>query len=115
MMDAADPSTLRAEHDQLMSKLSSRRSTGCFAHASISTFVSLILAGAAGKLYWDTAARHEEWVLASALLGLGLLGYGLVQYLRGRAALAHEEQEFHRLSALRRSLGIDDPAAMLPR
>ncbi|MEW5739043.1 MAG: hypothetical protein AB1938_08955 [Myxococcota bacterium] len=115
MMDAADPSSLRAEHDLLMSKLSTRRSTGHFAHAAITTFVGLIFAGAAGKLFWDEPDLYLEWSIGAAVLGVGLIVYGLVQYVRGKSALGREEREFQRLSALRRALGIDDPAAMLPR
>jgi hypothetical protein len=115
MTDAVDPASLRAEHDQLMSRLSTRRSIGHFAHAAISLFAGLIVLGIAGTLYWDEPKPLAEWALGTGIFGVGLVIYGLVQYLRGRAVLAREAQEFARLSALRRALGIDDPAALLPR
>lgn len=115
MMDAADPTALRAEHDQLMARLSTRRSTEHFAHAAVSTFIGLILAGAAGKLFWDTQLKFVEWVLVGAVVGVGLLLYALGRYLKGRWTLAAEHREFERLSALRRALGIDDPSSLLPR
>jgi hypothetical protein len=115
MTDAADSQALRIEHDQLMAKLSVRRSTEQFAHAGISLFVGLIFCGAAGKLFWDTAHKYAWLGLIPTLPGLALLIYALVRYLRGRTMLAGEHREFERLSALRRSLGIDDAASMLPR
>ncbi|MEW6431872.1 MAG: hypothetical protein AB1730_10220 [Myxococcota bacterium] len=115
MMDAADPNALRAEHDQLMARLSTRQSTEHFAHAAVSTFIGLILAGAAGKLFWDVQMRFVEWAIAGAAVGVGLLLYALVRYLKGHSALAAEHREFVRLSALRRALGIDDPSSLLPR
>jgi hypothetical protein len=115
MMDAADPNALRAEHDQLMARLSTRKSTEHFAHAAVSTFFGLILAGVAGKLFWDRQLEFARWGGAIASVAAVLLGYALVRYLQGRATLATERREFERLLALRRSLGIDDPASLLPR
>jgi hypothetical protein len=115
MMDAADPASLRAEHDLLMARLSARRSTEHFAHTAVSTFFALIFAGGAGKLYWDDGGVYLELVLVGSAIAAGLLLHAVVRYVRGHRALAYERTEFERLGALRRSLGIDDPAAMLPR
>lgn len=115
MMDAADPTALRAEHDLLMARLSTRTSTEHFARAAVVSFVALIVCGAAGRLFWDSGHKHGSWALGIGTVGLVLLGYAASRYLRGRAVLAAELREFERLSALRRSLGIDDPASLLPR
>lgn len=115
MMDAADPTALRAEHDHLMARLSTRKSTEHFAHAAVSTFIGLILAGAAGKLFWDSQLKFVQFVIAIAAVAGVLLLYALVRYLKGHSTLAVEHKEFERLSALRRSLGIDDPSSLLPR
>jgi hypothetical protein len=115
MMDAADPNALRAEHDHLLVRLSTRKSTEHFAHAAVSTFFGLTLAAAAGKLFWDRQLEFAWWVFAIASVAAVLLGHALVRYLLGRATLATERREFERLLALRRALGIDDPASLLPR
>jgi len=115
MMDAADPASLRAEHDQLMARLSARRSMEHFAHAAISLFVAVIVGGASTMLFWEEGEAYAVPSAVGAALAVGLLAYAWVRYLRGRSARAAEHREFERLSALRRSLGIDDPSAMLPR
>jgi hypothetical protein len=105
----------RAEFDAMQAKLASRNSISHFARASISVVWALIAAGAAGKLIWDLKL---EWIYLAApvvLVALGLLGYGLVHWARGRRELDQELKLFAAAQRLRAQLRLDDPAALLPR
>lgn len=103
----------RSEFEQLQRELSVRQSTTCFAQAAVSLIVALIVSGAAAKLFWDSA-RVPYLGFVAAAVSLGLAAWSVRRYLSGRSHLRQELQRFDRLQALRRSLGLDDPAALLP-
>lgn len=103
----------RSEFEQLQQELSVRQSTTCFAQAAVSLIVALIVSGAAAKLFWDSARVPYLGILASAV-ALGAAGWSVSRYLKGRGHLRQELERFERLQGLRRSLGLDDPAALLP-
>ncbi len=107
-------SELRAEHDVLLHRLSSRASTLHFAVASIALFASLILAGTAGKLWWDFGEKHQEWTMLVGAVALGGLVFSSVRYLAGRRELTQELEGFARLTSLRRELKLDDSAVPTP-
>ena len=111
---SADPQNLREQFDRLQEALSTRQSTQLFAHAGGAFIVALILGGATGKLFWDSSRTpYLAW------LGLGvtagLLVYGFTRLSRARAVLADELTRYATMLELRRELGLDNPAALLPR
>lgn len=107
-------SPLRQEHDVLLQRLSSRASTLHFAVASIVLFGSLILAGTAGKLWWDFGEKHQEWTMLVAAVALGGLVFSGARYVAGRRELAQELEGYERLTSLRRELKLDDSIALMP-
>ena len=103
---------LRAEHDAVLSSLSTRESTRHFAHAAVSTLVSLSFFGTAGKLWWDYATTNPEWAGASATAGLTGLAYAAVRLVIGARANTRERVQLVRLRELRKVLGVDAPASL---
>lgn len=105
---------LRSQHDAMAERLASRSSILHFAHAAVSGFICLILLGASGKLWWDFSETNPEWALAMGGLGLAAMAYSLTRYFLGSRQLKRELADLEKLKALRRELGVDDPAALLP-
>jgi uncharacterized membrane protein len=108
---SVDPNT---ELERLQELLASRQSTSYFARFAIGLAVAMIVAGAAGKLSWD-APGLPYFGIAAALVAGTLAGWAIRCYRRGMVELKVELERFERWQALRRSLGIDDPSALLPR
>lgn len=100
--------------EQLQAALSARQSTRSFAQFAIALAVAVIVAGAAGKLSWD-AKGFPYLGIAAGLVAAGITAWAVRCYRRGMSELKLEIERFERWQALRRSLGIDDPAALLPR
>ncbi|MGV3621967.1 MAG: hypothetical protein ACO1OB_14190 [Archangium sp.] len=98
---------LRAEHDAVLTSLSTRDSTRQFAHAAVSFFGSVILFGTAGKLWWDFATENPEWWMTAAGLGAVVLTYSLTRAVLGFRLYSKERTQLGRLLELRRSLGLD--------
>lgn len=98
---------LRAEHDAVLSSLSSRDSTRQFAHGAISMILAVILFGTAAKLWWDFALENPEWWMTSAALGAVVLSYSTFRLLMGTRLYGRERVQYVRLLELRRSLGLD--------
>ncbi len=109
-MDTPD---LRAELETLQSELSARISTQQFAHAGVSSVVAMIIGAAAIKLFVDSAKVPYLGMLA-ATVSFGLAVYAMTQYRRGVKSARLERERFERMQGIRRTLGIDDPAALLP-
>lgn len=109
----APPAAARAELDQLQEGLATRRSTTCFAQSAIALVIALILAGAAGKLFWDSL-RTPLLGGVAAVAALGLAGFAVSRYVRGKACLQDEFARYERMQGLRRQLRLDDPSALLP-
>ena len=103
------------ELERLQSQLASRKSITHFAHSAVSFVIALILSGAAGKLFWDLEEEKHVWAWEVALIAVSIGGYALTRYLTGRKLLAVELQRFEALKALRRTLKLDDPSALLPQ
>lgn len=113
-MNAQTQEDLRSQLERLQESLATRQSILHFAHAGVSFVAALILAGAAAKLYWDSAKVPYLAFGATALV-LGLVGYGVVRYSRGRRELAEELKRYGDLLELRRQLHLDNPSRLLPR
>lgn len=117
MLEAAAVSTQlkiqQAELEALQEELAERKSTLHFAHTGVSLIVALLFASAAAKLFWDSV-KLPYLGIASALVAIGLAGYALSQYRKGRKTLAWELERFERLKSLRGELGLDDAASLLP-
>ncbi|XXF81043.1 hypothetical protein P2318_15145 [Myxococcaceae bacterium GXIMD 01537] len=113
-MNADTQQELQAQLERLQESLSTRQSTLHFAHAGVSTIVSLLLGGAAAKLFWDSL-RTPKLAFLVTVVSLGLLGYAIVHLRRGRGRLAEELKQYDALLELRRRLRLDDPSALLPR
>ena len=109
-----DQQLARQQLERLQKELEARESTIHFAHAGVSLLFALILAASAVKLFWDSVRLPILGILA-ALSSATLMVYSLRRYLRGQRALKWELQRYELLRALRRSLHIDDPSALLPR
>ena len=104
----------RAELERLQAGLATRKSIRHFAHSAVSFVIMLIIAGAAIKLFRDSA-KVPYLGYAAVAVALGLAIYSLTQLLKGRRHLADELERFASLEALRRALHLDDPSQLLPR
>jgi len=109
-----DQQLARQQLERVQKELEARESTIHFAHAGVSLLFALILAGASGKLFWDSIRLPILGILA-AICSATLMVYSVRRYLRGQRALKWELQRYELLRTLRRSLRIDDPSALLPR
>ena len=110
----ATPDSVRL--DSLQAELNARRSIFHFAHAAISLLVATVSACVAARLFWDFGPeRKVEWFGAAVLVALVLYVHGFIRWGVGRRALSRETVQFAELRALRQSLGLDDPNALLPR
>ena len=104
----------RLELERLQQKLEARQSTMHFAHSGIAFLAAVILAGVAAKLFWD-ALRPPLLGITAAVLSAALVLYGAYRYVTGSRFLKEELRNYEMLRALRRSLNIDDPSALLPQ
>ncbi len=103
---------LRAEHDAVLSTLSTRTSTKHFAHGAVSLFASVVLVGTSGKLWWDFSIDNPEWSALAGVLGCAVLSYSLARFMLGARAYNREALQVVRLLGLRKELGFDAPAAL---
>jgi hypothetical protein len=110
----AQTQELREQLERLQQELSARQSTSYFAHAGVSLVVAFIFGGATGKLMWDSA-KLPYLALVGVAVTLGLVVYALARYRQGQKTLADELRRYETMLELRRRLGLDDPAALLPR
>jgi hypothetical protein len=110
-----EPSQLRAEHDAVLERVSSRESIGHFAHGIVAGGIGALFLAAAGKLWWDFSEYHPEYHLAALVISTVTLGYSAVRLLIGRATFRREATQVARLFELRKALSLDVPGAMLPR
>lgn len=109
-MTTTDPR--RAEHDAVLSALSTRESTRHFAHAGVSVLLALITGGTAAKLWHDFQAAHPEWAFgAFGVAGVALL-YALVRGAIAWRAHRAERAQLARLQELRKALGVDAPLSL---
>jgi hypothetical protein len=113
--DLTSTAERRKELDQLQESLASRRSILHFAHSAVSLLVAMVLAGAAAKVFHDNQPPAMYFGLVPAGVSLGLVVYAVARYVLGRRDLALELQRFKSLEALRRTLHLDDPSALLPK
>jgi len=103
------------EYDQLSQRLSTRASTEHFARTAFMMVAAIVVAGTAGKLFWDTAERFLWIPIVPTVISLALAYYAVRRYLAGKRELQRELHEYQRLSSLRQALKLDDPDALLPR
>ncbi|MCE9671402.1 hypothetical protein LY474_26715 [Myxococcus stipitatus] len=111
---SANTQDLRTQLEQLQESLAVRQSTTHFAHTGVATMAALLLAGAAGKLFYDSL-RTPLLAWGVAALSLALLVHAFRRYVLGRRVLSDELKRFQAMLELRSQLRLDDPAAMLPR
>lgn len=104
--------SVRAEHDAVLSSLSTRESTRHFAHAAVSVLVAVALAGTAAKLWWDFWGTNPEWASGFAGLTALALGYAAIRMTLGARANGRERVQLVRLRELRKELGVDAPASL---
>jgi len=110
-MPTPDP---QKQFEALQVELATRNSIKHFAHAGVAIIASLIVAGAAGKLAWDSYKNPLLGVSVS-LIALGLWIYAFVNYRVGARLLRTELERYESMMALRRALKLDDPVALLPQ
>ena len=100
--------------DQLQTELATRASTHHFARAGVSIVAALIVAVAAAKLCWDSPKHY--WIgLSVGAVAVALWIRGTLYYRLGKRLLCREIERFELLKSLRRTLGLDDPSALLPQ
>jgi hypothetical protein len=114
MWPVPSTSDLATELQRIQEELSTRRSTTFFARGGISFVASLMFAGAAIKLFWDSV-RVSYLSVASTFVFVALAWYGFLQYRTGKKWAKEEQQKFVKLQSLRQRLGLEDPSALLPR
>ena len=110
-----DAIQLRAEHDAVLERVSSRASILHLAHAVVSGGVGALFLAAAGKLWWDFSEYHPEYYEIALGVSAIALAYAAVRLWLGLAASRRERVEVARLFTLRKALDLDVPGAMLPR
>jgi hypothetical protein len=120
---AAEPGSLRAEHDALAARLAARASIDLVKRAAIVGFVAFIAFGLSAKLAFDRWAPESWWpdgvprpepydgaplffLLAAVATG-ALVAFSLREVIRARRLMREEEALFARLLALRAALGLD--------
>jgi len=113
-VNAHNPEELRSQLERLQESLATRQSILHFAHTGVSFIIAMLVAGAAAKLFWDSA-RMPVVAFAGAAVSLGLVVYSLSRYSKGRRAMAEELKGFEELLELRRQLKLDNPSQLLPR
>ena len=101
---------LRAEHDAVLSSLSTRESTRHFAHGGVSCVLFVALAGTTGKLWWDFSTTNPEYAAVFAGLSALTVFYALVRFALGARVNGRERLQLVRLRELRKTLGVDGPA-----
>ncbi len=113
-VNAHNPEELRSQLERLQESLATRQSILHFAHTGVSFIVAMLVAGAAAKLFWDSA-RVPVVAFGATAVSLGLVVYALSRYSKGRRAMAQELKGFEELLELRRQLKLDNPSQLLPR
>lgn len=118
-MDAAranaDEQALRAEHDSLAARLSTRQSVDEVRRGAWALFALVVIGGVAGKLAYDRWGPHHPeafngppilfWLALAAALACAVLAAASV--VRARRHARVEDAGFARLRELRALLGID--------
>jgi len=84
-----------------------------FARTAVASVIAFILCGGVAKLLVDSRSLPILAIVGMAVI-LGLAIFAAVQYVRGRRAQRSEDTRYERMMELRRSLQLDDPAALLP-
>lgn len=105
---------LRAEHDAVLSSLSTRASTHHFAHGAVSLFLTVVFLGTSARLWLDYGSEHPEWSLIAGVAGVAVFIYSLVRLIIGARAYGRERAQLGRLLELRKTLGVDAPASLSP-
>jgi hypothetical protein len=113
--DAQTQVEARAKLEVLQGELAARESTVHFAYAAIALVVALLASGATGKLFWDLPAGKSYLGIPAVCFTWLLVIYSLLRYRRGKRVLAVELGRFETLKALRHTLNLDNPSALLPR
>ncbi len=103
---------LRAEHDAVLSSLSTRESTRHFAHGAVSCLLSIALLGTAATLWKDFSATNPEYAATFAGAAALTIGYAAVRFILGARVNTLERVQLVRLRELRKSLGVDAPATV---
>jgi hypothetical protein len=110
----AQTQQLHEQLEQLQEELATRQSILHFAHTGVALVVAGIVAGASGKLFWDSV--RTPWLAWLGVLATaGLVVHALVRYRRGRQVLKVELERYQALLELRRRLRLDNPSTLLPR
>ena len=103
---------LRAEHDAVLSALSTRESTRHFAHGAVSSLLVVVLSGTSGKLWWEFSTTNPEYAALFAGFALIALSYAAARFVMGARANGRERVQLVRLRELRKELGVDAPASL---
>lgn len=104
--------SLRAEHDAVLSSLSTRESVRHYGHAAVSMVIALVLGGTSGKLWWDFSTDHPNRAFVFAGLTSIALAYAAVRLVIAARANGKERVLLVRLRELRTTLGLDAPASV---
>jgi hypothetical protein len=108
---------LRAEHEELAARVSSRRSIDDVRRGAYASFGLLVSAGLSVKFAWDRwgwgprlakpMGRYPLLFLAALALSAILAWVALAAFARARRVMKVEDRDFARLLEIRRRLGMD--------
>lgn len=105
-----DEISLRATHDDMLARLSKRRSIVHFAHAAVAIFVACVMSGASWRLSVDVEYSWAgDLVIPAMAVAVGALVYGVARLGLGQRVLNAEVRDFEALRALRKRLRLDEP------
>lgn len=104
--------SIRAEHDAVLSSLSTRESVRHYGHAAVAILFATVLGGTSGKLWWDFSTDHPGRAYVFAGLASIALAYAAVRLVIAARVNGKERVLLARLRELRKALGVDAPAAV---
>lgn len=110
-----DATQLRAEHDAVLERVSSRESISHLAHGVVAGGIGALFLAAAGKLWWDFSEYHPEYYVIALVISAAASVYSGARLWLGRTVFRREQVQVARLFELRKVLNLDVPGAMFPR
>jgi hypothetical protein len=116
-LDRGEETALRAEHDELATRVATRHSIDDVRRGAYASFGLVMAAGLSVKFAWDRwsgapraarpLGRYPLLFLAAVALSLVLLSVAVAAFRRARRDMKVEDRDFARLQEIRKRLGMD--------